>query len=107
MRAPSHLYSREIFQGFRKMLGDATLEHMQVLVIQEFAHQGLLDWRLLIVDSFPVKSFLNTVKCLKITPINYEHLTQFLTAVSVQPVLERLRVSHASGARCKPSCWLS
>ncbi|MFQ5821769.1 MAG: hypothetical protein ACE5I5_17420, partial [Candidatus Heimdallarchaeota archaeon] len=93
LRAPSKLYSREIFHSFRKKLGDATLERMQALLIQWFEHRGLLDWGILIVDSFPVKSFLNTVKCLKIPPINYEHLAQFLATVSVQPVLERLRVS--------------
>ena len=93
LRAPSHLYSREIFHGFRKKLGAGPLERMQALVIQDFARQGLLNWRLLIVDSFPVKSFLNTVKCLKIPSINYEHLTQFLTTVSVQPVLKRLHIS--------------
>ncbi len=88
--APSRLYSREIFHGFRHKLGDGALERMQALVLQNFTRQGLLSWRLLIVDSFPVKSFLNTVKCLKIPSINYEHLTQFLTTVSVQPVLQRL-----------------
>ncbi len=99
LRAPSHLYSREIFHGFRKKLGAGPLERMQALVLQDFARQGLLNWRLLIVDSFPVKSFLNTVKCLKIPSINYEHLTQFLTTVSVQPVLQRLHVSPRSWAK--------
>jgi len=93
LRAPAHPYSREIFHGFRKKLGAGPLERMQALLIQGFARQGLLNWRLLIVDSFPVKSFLNTVKCLKIPSINYEHLTQFLTTVSVQPILNRLHVS--------------
>jgi hypothetical protein len=93
LRAPTHPYSREIFHGFRKKLGPDVLEHLQALVLQDFTRQGLLSWRLLIVDSFPVKSFLNTVKCLKIPPINYDHLTQFLTTISVQSVLRRLESS--------------
>ena len=93
LRAPTHLYSREIFHGFRQKLGAGPLERMQALLIQEFTRQGLLNWRLLIVDSFPVKSFLNTVKCLKVPSINYEHLAQFLSTVSVQPVLQRLHIS--------------
>ena len=92
LRAPTKPYSREIFHGFRKKLGPSTLQRMQALLITQFEHQGLLSWLLLIVDSFPMKSFLNTVKCLKIPPINYEHLSQFLATVSVQAVLTRLRV---------------
>jgi hypothetical protein len=84
------VYSREIFHGFRKKLSPDVLDQLQALVLQDFTRQGLLSWRLLIVDSFPVKSFLNTVKCLKIPPINYDHLLQFLTTISVQPVLQWL-----------------
>ena len=95
LRAPAKPYSREIFHGFRKKLGTGTLERMQALLIERFHNQGLLEWLTLIVDSFPVKSFLNTVKCLKIPPINYEHLAQFLATVSVQAVLTRLQIqSH-------------
>lgn len=99
LRAPSQLYSREIFHGFRKKLGTGTLERMQALLIQGFEHRGLLDWGILIVDSFPVKSFLNTVKCLKIPPLNYDQMAQFLATISLQPVLTRLHVSPRSRAK--------
>ena len=92
LRAPAAPYSREIFHGFRKKLGAGILERMQTLLLTQFERQGLLSWRLLIVDSFPLKSVLNTVKCLKIPPINYEHLTHFLDTISVQTVLERLQI---------------
>jgi hypothetical protein len=39
------------------------------------------------------------VKCLKIPPINYDHLSQFLTTVSVQSVLQRLGSSPRTRAK--------
>ena len=92
LRAPAKPYSRDIFRSFRQKLGDGMLERMQDLLIEQFERQGLLSGLILIVDSLPVKSFLNTAKCLKIPPINYEHLAQFLTTVSVKVVLTRLQV---------------
>ena len=93
LRAPAKPYSREIFRGFRQKLGAGMLERLQGLLIEQFERQGLLSGLVLIVDSFPVKSFLNTAKCLKLPPINYEHLAQFLNTVSVQAALTRLQIS--------------
>lgn len=90
--APAKPYSRDIFRSFRQKLGAGLLEHLQGLLIDQFERQGLLSGLILIVDSFPVKSFLNTVKCLKIPPINYEQLAQFLQTVSVQAALTRLQI---------------
>ncbi len=90
--APAKPYSRDIFRGFRQKLGAGMLEHLQGLLIEQFERQGLLSGLVLLVDSFPVKSFLNTIKCLKIPPINYEHLAQFLKTVSVQAALTRLQI---------------
>jgi len=92
LRAPAKPYSREIFRGFRQKLGAGMLERLQSLLIEQFERQGLLSGLILIVDSFPVKSFLNTTKCLKIPSINYERLTQFLNTVSVKAVLTQLQI---------------
>jgi len=92
LRAPVKPYSRDIFRGFRQKLGAGLLEHLQGLLIDQFERQGLLSGLFLLVDSFPVKSFLNTAKCLKLPPINYEHLAQFLHTVSLTAVLTRLQI---------------
>ena len=101
LQAPQKAYSREIFQSFRQKLGTGLLQRLQEELIQQFETQGLLDWKTLIIDSLPVCSFLNTTKCLKIPTINYTHLKQFLATISLESILEKLKVRPSQRLKVK------
>lgn len=90
---PVKTYSREIFHTFRKKVESSTLEVMQEELISEFFNKKILDLKTIILDSFPVKSILNTQKCLKRPPINLKQMKEFIDLLSLDHILEKLKVS--------------
>ena len=93
LKAPINEYTSKKFHYFRKKLGACRLEKMQEILIQNFQFQGFLKWKTIIVDSFPVKSFLNTQKCLRRPKIDILLVKAFVEKVDVAKILKRLKTS--------------
>lgn len=93
LRAPAGDYTREIFHTFRKKLEAQALDAMMDDLISTIDEAGLLDWKTAIVDSAPLKSYLNTQKCLKRPKVEYTVLKTFVEQISLDTVLDRLQPS--------------
>lgn len=93
LKMPIECYSSKRFKYFSKKLGSGKIKNMQGELIRKFEMKGLLKLKEVIIDSFPVKSILNTQKCLKRPKIDLEQIKTFLIALDVTEILKILEIS--------------
>lgn len=93
---PGAPYSSRKLLYFVEKLGTDHLQAMQEKLIHDFFIKGYIRFTTLIVDSFPVKSFLNTQKCLKKANIDYQHLKQFLESIDLSSILSSFNITKNS-----------
>lgn len=93
LRAPDKLYTREIFHGFRKKVGDYKLEQIQGILLKEIGKIHDINWETVVIDSFPIDSYLNTTKCLKAPQRDYHEIKSFIDKLSLSSIINKLNIS--------------
>jgi len=93
LRAPAKIYTREIFHGFRKKLEECNFEKIQTILLKEIDKLHKMDWNTLVIDSFPIESYLNTTKCLKPPKRDYHDIKEFIDNLNLSSLLDKLNIS--------------
>lgn len=93
LKMPIDVYSSKRFKYFSKKLGSGKIKNMQSELVHKFEMKGLLKLKEAIVDSFPVKSILNTQKCLKRPKIDLEQIKMFVNTLDMTEILKTLKIS--------------
>ena len=93
LQCPPIQYTAEIFKGFLKKLTEDIFSQIQLVLLEEIETRIPIDYSELSIDSFPVKSPLNTQKCLAHATLPESSLKAFLDNLELGPVLELLGVS--------------
>lgn len=87
LNCPVNTYSREVFHYFRKKIKSEEIEQWGSDLIKEFHKHKLITFKTIVIDSFPIKSYLNTSKCLKVPKIDYNVLKQFINTISLDEII--------------------
>ena len=93
LRAPDKQYTREIFHGFRKKLQECKLEQIQSILLKEIGKLHNINWDTVVIDSFPIDSYLNTSKCLNTPKIDYDEIKSFIDKLDLTSILNKLKIS--------------
>ena len=67
LEAPIKPYTRYSLRRFLQAVGEEGFIKMGLLVIAEMIRRRIVDFTKVLLDSFPIYSFLNTAKCLSLT----------------------------------------
>ena len=91
-----------------KKVGAGRLTKMALVLLADLVHRGLLDFTHVILDSFPIESFLNTVKCLRMPKFDRELAQRVFDAINWDHLVSLLPPAHWKAAPYadKLKCWL-
>ena len=93
LKGPVHTYTREQFHYFRKKLDSQKLEEWGTDLILEMINNKILTLKTIIIDSFPIKSYLNSQKCLKAPKIDFLELKKFIDSLNLDTIIEMINTS--------------
>ena len=93
LKGPACDYTREQFHYFRKKLSTEKLEQWGTELILEMINNKKLSLKTIIIDSFPIKSYLNTQKCLKAPKIDYIAIKQFIDSLYIDDIIKMINDS--------------
>ena len=93
LKGPVNLYTREQFHYFRKKLSTEKLEQWGTELILEMINNKAISLKTIILDSFPIKSYLNTQKCLKAPKIDYLAIKQFIDSLFLDNIIKMINDS--------------
>jgi len=101
LKGPATAYTREKFHYFRKKLSSEKIEQWGTELILEMINNKTLNIKTIIMDSFPIKSYLNTQKCLKAPKIDYEELKKFIESLKLDNIIKMINPSPKMYLRIK------
>lgn len=93
LNGPAYDYTRERFHYFRKKLSTGIIEKWGTDLIFELVNKKIFNLKTIIIDSFPIKSYLNTQKCLKSPKIDYIILKNLLESFQLDNVIKLINKS--------------
>ena len=85
---PAYEYTREQFHDFRKKLSPEIIEQWGTELILELVNNNISILKTIIMDSFPIKSYLNTQKCLKAPKIDFLDLKKFIDSLKLDDIIK-------------------
>lgn len=108
LEAPQEPYTRFSLGRFLKKLGVGSLTKRCFWILADFIQQGILDFSQVILDSFPIESFLNTAKCLKMPKFDRDAAQRFFKELDLDKVIQLLPKAHWKAAPYadKLKCWI-
>ena len=108
LAAPAAPYTRFSLRRFMKKLAGGTVPKMCFWLVADLVKKGILDLSQVIIDSFPIYSFLNTAKCLRMPKFETELAQQFFSQLNLVPILQLLPKAHGRAAPYadKIKCWI-
>ena len=65
LQTPDEPYTRQSLTRFEEALGEVKIRQMSSFLLRNFLKRGHLKFSDIIIDSFPVYSWLNNVKCMR------------------------------------------
>lgn len=101
LQGPSITYTREKFHYFRKKLSSEKIEQWGTELILELIKNKRLSLKTIIMDSFPIKSYLNTQKCLKAPKIDYKEVKKFIESLNLDNIIKMINTSPKMYLRIK------
>ena len=93
LKAPAKPYTRFIFRGFYTKITADFMDDLLTELVNRLCSWKNIGWITIVLDSFPVKSFLNTVKCLKTAPVNFSLIKQFVNNLDLTDILTGMNLS--------------
>ncbi|MFX0093321.1 MAG: hypothetical protein ACFFBD_16315, partial [Candidatus Hodarchaeota archaeon] len=106
--APPGPYTRFAVYRFLKKLQNQIVPRMCLTVLLDFVRGGVLDFSRLIIDSYPVYSFLNTAKCLRMAKFDKSIAKRVFEVLGLKNIIELLPKAHGRAApyEDKLKCWI-
>lgn len=106
--ASASVYTRFALLRFLKKLQPRTIATMCLQLLKDWLATGFLDLGHLIIDSFPVYSYLNFRKCLKIPPFDRQWAKAFFTELQLDTIVDLFPKAHGLAAPYadKLKCWI-
>jgi hypothetical protein len=106
--APASAYTRFALLRFLKKLQPRMIATMCLQLLKDWLATGLLDLGHLIVDSFPVYSYLNFRKCLKVPKFDHQWAKAFFSELQLDSIVELFPKAHGLAAPYtdKLKCWI-
>ena len=101
LQGPSTVYTREKFHYFRKKLSSEKIEQWGTELILEMINNKILNIKTIIMDRFPIKSYLNTQKCLKAPKVDYKKLKKFIESLDLDNIVKMINSSQKMYLRIK------
>ena len=101
LKGPICAYTREQFHYFRKKISTEKIEQWGTELILEMINNKTLSLKTIIIDSFPIKSYLNTQKCLKAPKIDYLVLKNFIDSLNLDTIIEMINDSPKMYSKIK------
>ena len=94
LQCPQILYTVEVLKSYMKKLIEDVFSQIQRLLLGEIETGIPIDYSELSINSFPVKSPLNTQKCLQHVTLPEDSLKIFLNHLDLSPILQLLGTSQ-------------
>ncbi|MFX0094742.1 MAG: hypothetical protein ACFFBD_23600, partial [Candidatus Hodarchaeota archaeon] len=106
--APATPYTRFAMSRFLKKLRNQTVPRMCLTILLDLIRSGVLDLSRLIMDSYPVYSFLNTAKCLRMAKFDEVIAKRVFGLLNLKNIIELLPKAHGRAAPYeeKLKCWI-
>jgi hypothetical protein len=106
--APASAYTRFALLRFLKKLQPRTIATMCLQLLKDWLATGFLDLGHLVIDSFPVYSYLNFRKCLKIPKFDHQWAKAFFDELQLDSIVEFFPKAHGLAAPYvdKLKCWI-
>ncbi|MFX0065582.1 MAG: hypothetical protein ACFFC7_25705 [Candidatus Hermodarchaeota archaeon] len=106
--APASAYTRFALLRFLKKLQPRTIATMCLQLLKDWLATGLLDLGHLVIDSFPVYSYLNFRKCLKVPKFEHQWAKAFFAELQLDSIVELFPKAHGLAAPYvdKLKCWI-
>lgn len=98
---PAYEYTREQFHNFRKKLSPDIIEQWGTELILEIVNKNTSILKTIIMDSFPIKSYLNTQKCLKAPKIEFLDLKKFIDSLKLDDIIKLINNSPKMYSKIK------
>ena len=94
LRCPPIHYTAEVLKSFMKKLTEDVFSQIQMFLLEEIETKIPIDYSELAIDSFPVKSLLNTQMCLQHVTLPEDSLKILLDHLDLSLVLQLLGTSQ-------------
>ena len=98
LEAPMKKYTRSSFRRFLKAIGELGFIKMGSTIVTNLINKGVLDTSKIILDSFPIYSYLNWLKCLKMPKFNRKFAKQFYKLLSLENTVKLFLKQHGRSA---------
>ncbi len=98
LEAPETDYTRWSLRRFLESVGEEGFIKMGLLIITDLVKKGVLDLSQILLDSFPIYSFLNTVKCLRMPKFDLEVAQEFYQHLSLAHIIKLFPKQHWKAA---------
>jgi hypothetical protein len=89
LKAPVNRYTRASLQRFLKDVGEEGFRHMGFLLGLKLLRKGIVDASKVVLDSFPIYSFLNMKKCLNIPKFNKKLAKRFYQELNLDHIVSK------------------
>ena len=98
LEAPVDPYTRSSLRRFLKDAGEEGFRRMGFLLGLKLLKKGIIDTSKVVLDSFPVYSYLNMKKCLKIPKFNKKLAKQFYQELNLNHIISKFPKQRANSA---------
>lgn len=98
LEAPETDYTRWSLRRFLETVGEEGFMKMGLLIITDLVKKGVLDLSQILLDSFPIYSFLNTAKCLRMPTFDPEVAQAFYQHLSLAYIIDLFPKQHWKAA---------
>ena len=108
LEAPETDYTRWSLRRFLKAVGEEGFMKMGLLIITDLVKKGVLDLSQILLDSFPIYSFLNTAKCLRMPKFDMKMAQEFYQNLSLKHIIKLFPKQHwrAAPLADKIKAWI-
>ena len=94
LKAPVRPYTRYSLRRFLNDIGESGFQRIGVSLLDYLHTTGLLQLETLVLDSFPVYSYLNTGKCLRMAKFDSRIATQIYQRLDVSKIVQLFPTQH-------------
>ena len=101
LKAPPNPYTRSSLRRFLKDLGEENIVKMTAKLLGKLIKKKILDTSKVVLDSFPVYSYLNMQKCLRMPKFDVDFAKEFYQMLSLDNIATLFPKQHKRSAPLK------
>ena len=88
LAAPQDPYTRSSLRRFLHLLGEPGFQEIGIILVKFLVKKKYLQLSRMTIDSFPVYSYLNPIKCYRSAPFNRKVAKQLYSRLNLDTVLQ-------------------